>query len=173
MTAQSSASCALATGPSPPRPRPAHVPRPRLCQRRRQALRGEGDASSHSPTRLGCKRQTSESALTTRNPSGPERGTQASPSQERPLCLKIQPAYKHTLSTRLHSRGRGKNNPSLQPRRNVHTDILSGRPPGVGGRGSLIWCENLKFDCTVSKASPISHIIPEKCAFPKNASQAT
>lgn len=83
---------------------------------------------------LGRQRRTSESALTTRNPGGPgqEGGTQASPSQERPLCLEIHPAYKHTLSTRLHSGGRGKNNPRLQPRRNVHTDILSGRPPGTG-----------------------------------------
>lgn len=82
----------------------------------------------------GRQRRTSESALTTRNPGGPgqEGGTQASPSQERPLCLEIHPAYKHTLSTRLHSGGRGKNNPRLQPRRNVHTDILSGRPPGTG-----------------------------------------
>lgn len=125
--------------PSPPRawpwPWPAHVPRPRLRPRRRQAFRGEGNASSHSPARLGRKRRTSESALTTRNPSGPERGTQASHSQERPLCLKIQPAYKHTLSTRLHSAGRGKNNPSLQSRRNGHSDILLGRPPGVRGQG--------------------------------------
>lgn len=134
-TSQAIASCAPATGPS--RPGPGQPMSHGLVYVSANARLSEARGCVFTQLRSagpGRQRRTSESALTTRNPGGPgqEGGTQASPSQERPLCLEIHPAYKHTLSTRLHSGGRGKNNPRLQPRRNVHTDILSGRPPGTG-----------------------------------------